>query len=575
MSDGEETILGIMPKIIGKGKDHWKVLIHLTFDELLDNRKLLTKLLELKKYVAETEDVPLPLLNYEGIIERRQLENEMQVTVKIVRLPVEKGEPEIHLLEQVCCDGTPYADMKAMIDIYPLDSLDQTITYQKVLLAMRNSGISEELVNPWFIRQKVQQAAEKMVTQRDIPVATGTLPESGEDAKLDFFFPARPAEGGSAEYYGSRRVRKGDLICRKIPAKDGKKPGCNVKGKVIAPRKGQDIELHPEQGVTVDFDKQVATADIDGMVVIRIVEIEKRLPHGKKLIPSEVVLKVNSVVKVQGNKVVNLTTNDAVEVQGNLHIGSRIITDGEIHVTGSVEEESVLRALDDITVEGDVHKADLSSDSNVVTQGNVTDSKVVAKDKVVVGGGIQRTRVVGKHVDAKRISGSDVVAEQGITVDSLDDDESQLVSSIAVGVREFLQERCQENREFLEQARCNLERITNAVGESFTRNLTHSNMQQQWVQLCAKIRRENKFLSHGQMADLKALFQNIPTLKTMIKEKQKENEKVEKRMAESPEGETMIVVREKVGKSQEVSVNGVSQTLLKSDSGARIESSGK
>jgi len=563
-----------IPKIIGKGRDHWKVLLRLSFEELLDNRKLLKKLLHVKEYISETEDVPLSLLNYEGIIERRQSDKEMNVTVRIVRLPIEKGEPTIRFQEKLAKDGTPYPDMSAVMDLYPLDSSEQRITFKKVLVAIEQSGVSEDIFSPLLVRQKVRQVAETMLCLKNVPIAVGTLPEIGKDAEVEFFFSAVPSEKNSLEYYSSRRVKKGDIVCRKILPSEGKTSGINVKGKLNPPRKGMDIELKALKGITLSCDSLQAIADKDGMVVVKWVETEKKLPQGRKVIPTEVQLKVNPVLKIKGEEVVNITTSEAVEIEGNLKIGSRIITDGEVHIAGSVEEGAVVRSLDDITVEGNVTKADLSSDMNIIANGNVTDSKIVAKNDVIVGGEIRHTKVIGQNISASRISGSKIMAQQKLTVDYLDEDESDVASSIAVGVQEFLRSRYEENKEFLEHAQANMQKIVGTIGEPFSSAVTHSNIQQQWVHFCAQSRSDKKNYTRNQLVDLKTLFQNIPTLKTLIQEKRKENEKIERRMKEAGNEETTIVVREKVGKRVDVKINRISKELEASPTGVRIENKG-
>ncbi len=561
------------PVIVGKGRDHWNIMVRLTFDELLNSEGLLLRLHEVKKYLADTEGIPIKLLNYDGIIKRRQVDDHMDVTVKIVRVSVEKGEPVIRFLEKVGMDGTPYSDMKALIDLYPLDSVDQMITLKKVLIAIRQAGIAEDLVNPWFIKQKLRQVGGNMMSIKDIPIAIGSLPEIGKDAVVEFFFPAQPSPENSSEYYSSRKVKSGDLVCRKKPPQHGKTPGCNVKGKEIPPRKGLDIELKPRKGVSLSLDKLQATADNEGMVVIKWVEEEKKLPQGKKIIPTMVILKVNPVMKIDGNTTVDIVTSDAVEIEGNLKIGSRIVTDGEVHVSGSVEEGSIIRSSDDISVQGDVTKAEMSSEMNIIADGEVTDSIIVAKQDVIIGGKATRTRMVGKNISAKRISGCDITAEKSLITDRLDDDESEVVSNIAVGVQEFLKTRLEENQKFLEVATLNLERVACIIKESFVNKLNTSNVQRQWVKFCAKAHRENREYTRIQLTNLKTLFYNVPTLKMMISEKEEENNKIEQRMGDDHENDTMIVVREKVGKNQVVTVNGQTKKLEVSENGSRIENS--
>ena len=559
-----------IPKILSRGLDNWKILIRLGMAELLDNRTLLAKLYDIKKHLSESEGVPLALLSYEGIVERRQLESEMQIIVRIIRLPIEKGEPTIYFSANQSPDGIPYADMEASIDIFPFDSFEQIITLKKVLAVIRQSGISENMINPWQIRQKVRQVSEAMRSIKGVTIAEGQLPDAGEDAKIEFYFSATPSQDNSKEYYGSRRVKKGDMICRKTPPKDGENPGTNVKGVMIPARKGMDVELKAQKGVVLSFDKQEAKADTDGIVVIKWIEVEKVLLHGKKLIPTEVRLSVNPVMKVKGDQKVNITTDKAVEIEGNLTIGSRIVTNAEVHVSGSVLDGSVINSLDDITVDGDVVQSTLSSDKNVVTQGDVTDSKIMAKDKVIVNGEVRHTRVVGKDIIANRVIGSSISAKDSLTANFLDDGESDVISSITVGVQDFLRSRLEENQEYLSQAQTNFSRMGELFGETLLGKVTHSNIQQQWIKYISSLRSQNKNYNKSQLENLKTLFENIPTLRIMIEEKTEESQKIEQQISDTGEEAAIVVVRERVGRSQEVKLGNTTVQLEPCEKGVQL-----
>ena len=572
ISESFAAVDNLVPQIVEKGDDYWELTIHLSIDELLDNRKLLSRLWNLKKHISTKEKIPIGILHYEGIKKRRQVDNLMEITVRLIRKPVEKGDPVVRLLEKTGEDGTVYTDMQAVLTIYPLDSLEQKITPEKVLLAIKQSGITENLLDVESVHQKVQQITDTLESMSDVPIAEGSLPDLGEDAQIEFFFPAQPSEENSQEYYCSRQVKQGDLICRKTPSKMGANPGINVKGKEIPPRKGIDIKLNALEGAAIAVDQCQVHAEENGVVTIRTLETKKKVLNGQKVIPAEIQLKVSPILKIDGDEKVDITTAHTVEVEGNLKIGSRIITNGEVHVAGSVEEGSVVRSLDNITVEGNVSKAELSSDQNVIASGEVSDSKIVAKGKIIVDSKIQQSRIVGKEICAKAVSGSTIYASNQITMVSLDDDESGMISTIAVGSREFFEDIYEENISFLEQATGNMDRICKVFGRPFINNVTHSNLHMQWIQFCAKARKENKKYTHNQLVSLKKLFENIPTLRVMIQEKTKENQRIEQRITETSSEESVIVVREKVGKTQEVKVNGMPVTLKATDQGVRINS---
>ena len=559
-----------IPKIVNKGDDFWEIQIRLTLSEILDNRLMLMQLNEVKKYISETENVPMGLLRYEGITERKELSSEMHVTVRMWRCPIQRGDPVIRFMDKTNEDGSCFPDMKAVIDLHPLDTKSLEITLDKIQRVIQESGVSETLVDPTVIEEKVQEVMDTKCSLKNTTVAIGAMPENGEDAEVEFFFPTESSADDSDQCYRARHVKAGDLICRKIPPNEGKKPGLNVKGEEISSRKGLDIILRPLKGVSLSEDGLEVRANEDGIVVINQILYGTDHHNQHKVFSSEIQLSVNPVLKIKGEQTIDITTGDAVEVDGNLKIGSRIITKGEVFISGSVENESTISSNENISVKGDVIDSELSSDKDITTQGDVYDSKIVAKGKVILKGIVNHTEIAGTTIQAKHISGSNVVARDKLIVDTLDDDKSNLVSFIAIGAQQFLQTRHEINDEFLPVAMSNLRRITNIIGEPYASAVTYSNLQQQWGKFCNTIRSQRKLFNQKQLTDLRTLFQNIPTMKEIINLRQEENRMINDVVSRTKNEEAVIEVKEKVGKSQEVLLNGRSHTLEASDTGAHI-----
>jgi uncharacterized protein (DUF342 family) len=560
------------PEIIERGDDHWIARIRLSVDELIDNRKLLVRLNQAKRYIAKSENMPMKLLRYEGIIERHALGQGLALTVKVIRLPIRKGDPVVRFSDKRGKDGSIYPDMKATMDINPLDSQGQTITYEKIILAIQESGVSENLLNLAMIKQKVQRVIETKCSLEDTSIAIGILPELGEDAKVEFCIPTQSPQAGNVESYGSRHVKKQEIICRKSLPTEGRKPGVTVKGKEISSKKGMDTKLRPLKGVSLSQDELEAIADENGMLVVREVTEGRGVPGGVKVIPTEIQLRVNPVLKVRGDEIVNVTTSLTVEVIGNLKTGSKIVTEGEVHISGSVEEGSVINSSENISINGNVASADLSSGKNIMTRGNVSYSRMAAKNQVIIDGELRSSDVVCSKVSAKRICSSNIIARNELKVDRLDDDENNLLSGISVGAQQFLESRYQKNKDFLEQAEPNLKRITNLIGEPFVNSIKDSNLNEMWGKFCSEAPVKKYLFSHHQLVDLKTVFLNIPTLRALIKERQEENQKIKQTMAEPHDENVAIEVREKVGKTLEVQLNRELRTLEASQIGVRIDS---
>ncbi|MBL0061319.1 MAG: hypothetical protein IPP40_07495 [bacterium] len=112
-------------------------------------------------------------------------------------------------------------------------------------------------------------------------------------------------------------------MCRKSIALEGER-WFNVFGNAIVARAGSETALG---GVNAELsiDELDVVASTDGVVVVSRVTRTLRTLNGIKEQPVSVTIKVDPILKLDGNVRIDLTTAHAVEVSGNLIVGSRIL----------------------------------------------------------------------------------------------------------------------------------------------------------------------------------------------------------------------------------------------------------
>ncbi len=376
-------------RVVSQAFDSWNVQFRVAMAELVDQQTLLRHLRQIKRKISEEFSVPETSLLFDGIVRRVKLEDSVDVVVRIKKQIFEKGNPVVHFKDGIGADMNRHTHMTALLSIFYLDEFDKPITLARVMQAVAQASIKENLLDEELIGRKLKEVLENRISVKNIPIAKGIFPDIGTDAVLEFFFQAAVTPDRTDEYYSSRKVARGDLLCRKTPPSEGRRQGISVIGGSLPPRSGQDIELKTGQGAEVSLDEQEIVADTDGIVIVTRSVKRVNLVNGVKEIPELVLISVKPVLKVEGNQVLDIASSQALEIIGDLHVGSRIVTDAEVFVSGDVEEGTLIEAAYDVTVQGDVRGASLTSQGNVITCRNVSDSQVVAREQVIIKGEVQ------------------------------------------------------------------------------------------------------------------------------------------------------------------------------------------
>ena len=148
-------------------------------------------------------------------------------------------------------------EMSAWITLTSPKNGGQPVSLELVDRALENNRVTTNIN-----RLAVEQTVFLKIWDRPQLVASGTLPEDGQDGYIEYYFPILQdiipkvnEENGSVDFRNLNlihNVKKGDLLAERFPAQEGKN-GQTVTGKVIYAAKlnnpvllgGKDTTLEP------------------------------------------------------------------------------------------------------------------------------------------------------------------------------------------------------------------------------------------------------------------------------------------------------------------------------------------
>jgi uncharacterized protein (DUF342 family) len=463
-------------RILTEADDSWTVEFRIPEEELLNQQLLLTHLRSVKKHISSTQTVSEHCLIFDGIVRRTNRDRYVDVVVQIRKLIVPSGAPKITFKDEAISDELFYSHMHAFLDAYYIDEFGDILTTERVLRAARAAGVIDDLLDLNLVNTAVQKIVDSQTEAHEIPIAHGKLPGVSKDAEVEFFFQAVGDSKNIDLLYSTRRAGRGDLLCRKIPSEISRQNGTNVVGKPLQPIEGFDISLIAGSNSTLSVDGLKITADCDGVVVVTRATRKVRCGRQYKEVPDSVKIKVDPVLKIDASDLTELITAQAVEVTGNLRVGARIMSEGEVFVDGNVEAGASITAAEDILVKGAVSGASLSSQANIIVSEDISSSAVHARGNVDIAGHVVDSHIDGESVTAKSVAGGKIVARKSVTLETVGSNDSKIVTTINVGAKDFYEQRLKENQEFLDSANSNLKRIRAAVGDEILNPHPHQTL---------------------------------------------------------------------------------------------------
>lgn len=265
-------------------------------------------------------------------------------------------------------------EMEARVVITPPQPGGCDLSKDVILAYLRNNKVV------FGVMEEALQGLEDSPRYKEpLLVAQGQKPENGDDARVQFMFETDRSKLNLEEKNGKvdykelhlvQNVVEGQALARKVQAKQGI-PGRTVTGKLLQSKNGKDIPL--------PLGKNVHASD-DGLTVIADVNGEATFINNK----------------------VNVETVYTINGDIDLKSGNQFFL-GTIIVVGNVEDGFSVKATGNIEVRGNVGKAEISAEGDVIVHQGITGK----------GAGLV---TAGKNVWAKFIENAQVNAGENVIV---------------------------------------------------------------------------------------------------------------------------------------------------------------
>jgi len=532
------------------------------------------KLRKIKGEIARRFHHPEMLLKYAQLKKKEALEDgNLYVEFEIERIPIPTGTPNLTFESILTDTGNEYDNMICFIDLFPFNANDKLISTDEVRQILKDNSIDDKLTQWEVLVDHITRILKTQIPLHKLEIARGSVPSKGKDSELQFTFPVQPEHGQTKEYLQARKVKQGALLCTKTPPSIGDKSGITVKGEVLSPRKGWDIQLVADSGTCISSDDLKITAESDGLVTARREEMALNLPEGRKILPVKISFRVESLLVLTGKKPEILTTDAPIEVTGTLKTNSNLISRSEVHIHGDVQRGSQVQASGDITVGGNIQRGTLVSDGSILSEGEVAGSRVTAKGNVNLAGPVVDSQIQGRVVELGEVSGSDIQAQNHVTVSSIGSNKSGKLSQVNIGQKAFLKKKIEDNEHFIWSANKNLNRLYDLFGHENLENFTAAEREKILTRILTTKKAEgHKPYTAMEVDALKQLLGSITTLKRIMHEKGEEIRTYQTQMDISDSSTKMLIVKERITAKTIVTIGEFQTELEPTESGVCVRS---
>lgn len=278
-------------------------------------------------------------------------------------------------------------EMEARVVLTPPQPGGCDLSRDVILAYLRNNRVVFGVI------EEALQGLEDAPRYREpVLIAQGQRAENGEDARIQFLFETDRSKLNLEEKNGRvdykelhlvQNVVEGQALARKIQAKPGI-PGRTVTGKLLPAKNGKDIPLPLGKNVHASEDGLTVIADVNG---------EATYINSK--VNVETVYTINGDVDLKSGNQFFLGT---IVIMGNVEDGFSVKATGNIEVRGNVGKAEV-------SAEGDiiVHQGITGKGSGVITAGKNLWAKFIENAQVVVGANVIVTQsIINSEITAEK-----------------------------------------------------------------------------------------------------------------------------------------------------------------------------
>ncbi|MBU0519563.1 FapA family protein [bacterium] len=562
----EETM-----KVVSQVDNLWK--IHVTFPpEKASQQHIIGRLRDIKAALSRKYTVPAVLLEFRDLIDKKTTIQGIEATVIVGLREVPQGKPEVRLRPLETARGELIPDMIAELDFYYLDEFDHPISMKRLLLEIEKAGVDLEMCDLKLLEQHFKKVTNDNSYVKKLEIARGELPSIGEDAELEYAFFTDPnlAEDIS-EYRTGRKVQERDILCQKIPPKNGKQPGRDVHGEIIPPIQGLDFELVADEGAKLSLDGTTVVALRDGSPHMERIIKKIYTLAGEKVVPVKIEVSVKTIIALRGDEVMDIVLQEPVEIFGDLREGSSVSTDGEIFVTGGVQKGTKLNARDNVLISGLVEGGEINSEKNVFFNDDVHDARISAGELINVKGLISNSDISGRDVILEEVEGSTIQAGRKVTIQKVKSSSDGRRTKIKVGRQDFYSRRMELNKQDITTIEANLDQIRRIFGGDVIEQLNEGQYHHVLVQHIKKLSRTGvRQIDNKTIESYRRLLESFRPMRKVIDEKSEEIKHLRVRSKKEKDSRPIIIFREKMQAPVDIVSGDKKTTVETSDTGKAV-----
>lgn len=542
--------------------DEWQADVFIPLKQV-DDQTLSNVLRAAKNKIARVNDIPAGLLSYHELAKKEFKSDGVRISAIIKRGEAERGDLVLRIMHGSDNDGTEFEDMSLFLDLFPLKTSGEPLVKDEVMDIITKAGIPAENIDFPRLEDALKKIERTLRPLKNVLVAKGRYPDptKGADVEYKFEYYQKSAEIAM----GKVKVISEQLLCRKTPPVKGAQSGHTVRGTLIPPRESLDIQLYASDGARLLPNNTDIVAVREGIPRIKISQSHK--PGVKSIIT----VSVETVEVVDGSKQVKIFTDKHVEIVNGLKAGSRVVSQGEVLISGNVVGQSSIVASGNVNVSGKVRDSTIVSNSDITARHDVRSSKLMAHGTLEVLGSAFDSELKGYEIRAGRIVNCKVVAGSRVTVDTVSADEKSLMSFLTVGILEHLREKISANQEFIHFARENLVRIKEILGERIIREASPGNVMLMVIIHNRDLRDKGvQKIEKPQMDAVKVLISTVGPMRNLMVDKEVQNREYMEQIQSGEKGTPEVIITTGVESTVQARISDATGEITPEDGAVRV-----
>jgi len=314
----------------------------------------------------------------------------------------------------------------------------------------------------------------KVILKKGITIGYGQMPDSGNHSIVACPVPQHQHLLQPNSWLGLRSVESGETLVEVSMAVSGSKPGKNVFGREIEPRKPIQTRLEARIGCALSAMGNRLIASREGILVIERQFQDRRAKDSSFCQPAKVIASIVVPELHEGEVNGQLTVHKPAIIRGTLKSGSLVHADSHLIIEGNIESKSQIDCLGSLRIVGDTSDANISAKEHLCITGAVSNSFISGDLTIQIDGTADNCTIYAREIIASDLKGGTAKAHSQ-SVNSTGQDSSQ--GSIEINYQKLLETQQREGTLAIQELREQMSIVHDLFGTEIVRQVSEENIQ--------------------------------------------------------------------------------------------------